>query len=141
MSRVVPSIKAETANELFANLLKEIQPEEATIKLYKEILSRTALNQLDNLNHRLGTLRSSITNLENERNTAIRRWNSGGMSDEEKNSLLSSIDADRIDKREQLEALEQQQLIKRTQINYIMNFMGNAYKLWIDADVEMRQRF
>lgn len=41
---VVPSIKAETANELFANLLKEIQPEEATIKLYKEILSRTALN-------------------------------------------------------------------------------------------------
>ena len=121
--------------------MKEIQPEEATIKLYKEILSRTALNQLDNLNHRLGTLRSSITNLENERNTAIRRWNSGGMPDEEKNSLLSSIDADRIDKREQLEALEQQQLIKRTQIDYIMNFMGNAYKLWIDADVEMRQRF
>ena len=63
------------------------------------------------------------------------------MSDEEKDSLLSSIDADRIDKREQLEALEQQQLIKRTQIDYIMNFMGNAYKLWIDADVEMRQRF
>lgn len=53
---IVPSIKAETANGLFSKLLKDIQPEESTIKLYKEILNRTAMRQLDNLNQRLGTL-------------------------------------------------------------------------------------
>ena len=138
---IVPSIKAETANELFANLLKEIQPEESTIKLYKEILNRTALKQLDNLNRRLGVLRNALTSLESERSTAMRRWNSGGMTDAEKDDLLASIDSDRLEKREQLASLEEQQSIKRAQIDYIMNFMGNAYKLWMDADVEMRQRF
>ena len=138
---IVPSMKAETANELFSKLLKDIQPEESTIKLYREILNRTAMRQLDNLNNRIGTLRSSLTSLESERNTAMRRWNSGSMSDSDKDGLLASIDVDRLEKREQLEALEEQQSIKRTQIDYIMNFMGNAHKLWVDADVEMRQRF
>lgn len=138
---IVPSIKAETANELFANLLKEIQPEESTIKLYKEILNRTAMRQLDNLNQRLGVLRSALTSLESERNTAMRRWNAGNMSDNDKDDLLASIDADRLEKRDQLDALEEQQAIRQTQIDYVMNFMGNAYKLWVDADVEMRQRF
>lgn len=99
------------------------------------------MRQLDNLNQRLGVLRNALTSLENERSTAMRRWNSGNMSDSDKDDLLASIDADRLEKREQLEALEEQQAIKRTQIDYIMNFMGNAHKLWVDADVEMRQRF
>lgn len=89
---------------------------------------------------RLGVLRSALTSLESERNTAMRRWNSGNMSDSDKDDLLASIDVDRTEKNEQLEALEEQQMIKRTQIDYIMNFMGNTYKLWVDADVEMRQR-
>lgn len=138
---IVPSVKAEVANSLFSNLLKEIQPEESTIKLYKEILNRTAMQQLDNLNRRLGALRGALTSLESERSTAMRRWNSGKMSDSDKDDILASIDTDIIEKREQLEALEEQQAVKRTQIDYIMNFMGNAHKLWLDADVEMRQRF
>lgn len=137
----VPSIKAETANAMFGELLKDIQPLDTILKLYKEILNRTAMKQLDNLNRRLSTLRNGLSTLDEERATAMRKWNMGKMSDSDKDELILGIESDKAERREQIDALEKQQAVKQSQIDYAMNFMGNAHKLWIDADVDMRQRF
>lgn len=137
----VPSVKAETVNRQFGELLRDIQPEKSTLALYKEILNRTAMNQLDNLNRRLGTLRGALGSLDNERSTAMRRWNLGSMSDEDKDEIIANIETDKAEKRQQIAQLEEQQAVKQTQIDYAMNFMHDAYKLWGDADVTMRQRF
>ncbi len=138
---VVPSIKAERANEAFAGFLKDISPSESTLRLYKEILNRTAMKQLDNINIRIKRLRDTVSALDTERSTAMRRWNKGEMNDGDKDEIIATIEADKLGLREQLDNLEEQQSIKQSQIDYAMNFMGNAHKLWIDADLEMRQRF
>lgn len=137
----MPSIKAEVANALFADLLQDIQPAESTLKLYKEILNRTAMKQLDNLNSRLGTLRNALSQLDEERSQAMRRWNKGEITDTDKDELVTTIDVDKMDKHDQIDKLEERQSLKQSQIDYAMNFMDNAHKLWIDADVKMRQAF
>lgn len=138
---IVPSIKAETANALFGELLKDIQPAESTLRLYKEILNRTAMKQLDNLNRRLSVLRDALSALDEERSTAMRRWNKGEMTDADKDEIVATIDMDKLDKKDQISKLEEQQSVKQAQIDYAMNFMGDAHKLWIDANVSMRQGF
>ena len=138
---IVPSIKAEVANDRFAELLLDIQPTASTLRLYKEILNRTAIKQLDGLNERLSTLRMSLNSLDEERSIAMRRWNMGKMSDLDKDEIIATVESDKAEKRDQIHELEQQQSIKQTQIDYVMNFMGDVHKLWVDADVEMRQKF
>lgn len=137
----VPSIKAEKANFLFAELLKQIQPTNDTLKLYKEILNRTAMKQLDNINTRVSALRNAVSEMDTERSTAMRRWNNGDISDSDKDEIITAIESDRLIKREQLEDLENKQAVKKSQIDYAMNFMNDAYKLWIDADLDMKKRF
>lgn len=138
---IVPSVGAEKANEAFAAFLKDISPSESTLRLYKEILNRTAMNQLDNINSRIGRLRNAVSALDTERSTAMRRWNKGEMTDTDKDEIIATLESEKADLREQLVSLEDQQSIKVSQIDYAMNFMGDAHKLWVDADLEMRQRF
>lgn len=138
---VVPSISASKANEAFNQLLSDIQPAESTLKLYKEILNRTAMKQLDNLNSRLSTLRNALSLLDEERSIAMRRWNKGEMDTEDKDEIIIRVEADRFEKKDQIANLETQQAIKKSQIDYAMNFMHDAYKLWLDADVDLRQKF
>ncbi len=138
---VVPSVSASKANEAFNLLLKEIQPAESTLKLYKEVLNRTAMKQLDNLNSRLGTLRNALSLLDEERSIAMRRWNKGEMDTEDKDEIIIRVEADRFEKKDQIANLEAQQAVKKSQIDYAMNFMHDAYKLWLDADVDLRQKF
>jgi site-specific DNA recombinase len=138
---VVPSISASKANEAFNLLLQDIQPARSTLKLYKEILNRTAMKQLDNLNSRLSTLRTALSLLDEERSIAMRRWNKGEMDTEDKDEIIIRVEADRFEKKDQIAALEAQQAIKKSQIDYAMNFMHDAYKLWLDADVDLRQKF
>ena len=138
---IVPSIKASVANDMFAELLRDFSPTESTMELYKEILNRTAMKQLDSLNKRLGTLRNAVTAIDAERSTAMRRWNKGEITDSDKNELIISLEVDKLDRNEQIDNLEKQQAVKQTQIDYAMNFMHDAHKLWIDADVTIRQRF
>lgn len=137
----VSSIKAEKANELFSELLKQIKPTDDTLSLYKEILNRTAMRQLDNINTRIKNLRNAISEMDTERSTAMRRWNSGEISGNDKDEIITAVEADSLDKKEQLEKLESQQAVKKAQIDYAMNFMGNAYKLWMDADLDLKRRF
>ena len=137
----VPSLSAEKANLLFAELLKDLQPSDATLRLYKEILNKTAMKQLDSVNQRLGVLRQGLSDLDKERSVAMRKWNMGSMSDLDKDELIIDIENDKAEKRIRIEELEEQQSVKQAQIDYAMNFMSDVYKLWIDADVAMRQRF
>ena len=137
----VPSAKADTVNKEYAELLKRVKPTDSTLRLYKEILNRTAMKQLDNLNRRLSSLRNALSALDEERSIAMRRWNKGEMSDADKDEVVMTIEADKFDKKDQIAKLEEQQAVKQSQIDYAMNFMHDAHKLWVDADVSMRRGF
>lgn len=137
----VPSIKAATANTLFSELLKQVKPTEDTLELYKEILNRTAMKQLDNINKRIRTLRNAVSTMDEERSRAMRRWNNGEISGNDKDEIIAAIEADRLEKKDQLYKLENKQAVKMAQIDYAMNFMSDAHKLWVDADLELKRKF
>jgi hypothetical protein len=99
------------------------------------------MKQLDNVNSHLKSLRNTISLLDEERSTAMRRWNKGEMSIEDKDEIINTVEVDKFEKKEQIASLEAQQSIKQSQIDYAMNFMDNAYKLWLDADIDLRQKF
>lgn len=137
----VPSIKAEKANELFGQLLTNIEPSKGTLRLYKEILNRQAIMQLDNINKRVTGLRNAISSIDKERATALRRWNLEEISSEDKDEIIATLATDKLEKIDQLQKLVELQSLKQAQIEYAMNFMNNAYQLWVDADLDMKQRF
>lgn len=63
------------------------------------------------------------------------------MSDTDKDEIIATIEGDKAEKKDQVAKLEEQQSVKQSQIDYAMNFMHDAHKLWVDADASMRQRF
>jgi site-specific DNA recombinase len=138
---IVSSIDATKANNEFAKLLTKIKPTGPTLRLYKEILNRTALKQLESINSRVKLLRNAISSIDEERTTAMRRNNIGELSNKEKDELILALDTDKLDKSDQLDKLQEQQRLKQAQIDYAMNFMHDAHKLWGDADVDLRVRF
>lgn len=136
----VPSVPAAVAHESFAVFLKNIQPHKNTLKLYKEILNRTAVKQLSALNQRLSHLRVSLSNLDKERATALRRWNVGEMTSKEKDELVIALETHKFDINEKITELVRQQSIKQSQVDYAINFMHDAHKLWIDSSVDVKQK-
>ncbi len=138
---VVPTMGAGAVNDEFAKLLKKIKPTDSTLRLYKEILNRTALKQLENINRRVKLLNDAISSINDERTTAMRRNNNGELSNKEKDELVTALDIDKLDKTDQLDKLQEQQRLKQAQIDYAMNFMHDAHKLWVDADIDLKGRF
>ena len=139
---IVPSIKADEANELFISLLKDIAPSREIMKLYKEILNRVSLKQYEGLNRRIGDLRDELTNLDSERKGVLRKWaRSDSMTVDEKDEIIQDIDDERDRKATALEELLEVQKVKESQIDYALTYMGNPSKYWKNADIEQRRRF
>ena len=86
-------------------------------------------------------LNDAIVSIDEDRTTAMRRNNSGELSNKEKGELIIALDADKLDKNDQLDRLKEQQRLKQAQIDYAMNFMHDAHKLWVDADLDLKLRF
>ena len=137
----VPSIKAETAHLIFNQMLLDMKPSEGVLRLYKEILNRTGVKQLENVNKHLKGLRSKLSKLDTERSTAMRRWNLGEMSDSDKDEIILTVASEKIEIREQIQELEDRQSVKQSQIEYAMNFMDNAQKMWHDAPLQLKIQF
>lgn len=139
---IVPSIKADEANDLFIKLLKDIAPSREIMKLYKEILNRVALKQYEGLNRRIGDLRDELTSLDTERKGVLRKWaRSDSMTIDEKDDIIEDIDAERDRKATVLDELLETQRVKESQIDYALTYMGNPSKYWKNADLKQRRRF
>lgn len=135
------STKADYIHVLFNSFLQQVTPTSGTIKLFKEILKRTAAKKLGMANAELADIAQQENRLSDRKNMALNALLDGKISVEEKESLVASIDAEREKLRERRLKLEQQQTLNENTIEYICNFMTQPAKLWRDANLEAKRAF
>lgn len=135
------SMMATKVHAKFEELLKNIEPKPQTVKLMKEILKRQTVNELGNINHDLAELRDKLNGIATTRTETIKSFISGRISEEDKQDVIDSLDAEKLDLSDQVAVLEQRQTISEAHIEYALNFMTNIAKQWSDAPLDVKQQF
>lgn len=135
------SIQASEMHELFVDYLKSITPAEPTVKLFKEILKRTAIKKLGNTNAELNKAREELTTIDVKLNNALEALLEGRISQSEKDRYTEALNIKRTDLGIKINELEHIQRLSESTIDYVCNFMTKPAKLWADADLETRQAF
>lgn len=112
------SIPIEEMHQLFVDFLEEITPSEGVIKLFKEIVKRTAAKKLGDTTRELAKCREAISDIDKKLIEAVDAMLEGRIGIDEKNQGLNEAT-----------------------IDYVCNFMTKLAKLWKDADLETKQAF
>ena len=133
------SASASEVHQVFEDYLKQITPEEGTIKLFKEITKRTALKKLGNINKEIEEHEHKRAELSEKKQKAIGAMLDGDISKEEKEEYIARLDVERSEIENQLTKLKQVQMLQEADIEYVCNFMRNPAKLWRDGDLETKQ--
>lgn len=138
---VTKSVKAEKVHDAFRDFLHRMQPSEAVLKLYREILIRQANKQLDNLNVEIRQRRADLDHIAEQRSHAIERFLEGGLSQEEKDTFMRQLDDRKQIAEVELTKLEAQQRVRESDINEAIDFMRNVSAQWGRVDFVAKQRF
>ncbi len=134
------SALASDIHQAFEDYLKQITPEEGTIKLFKEIVKRTALKKLGNINKQIDELEAKSKEIRDDKVNAYKKMlKDDSCREDDKREVLESYDEDRRKVEEKLEELKRIQLLQEADIEYVYNYMRNPAKLWRDGDLETRQ--
>ncbi len=139
--RKTGSVTATIAHERFETLLSTIEPKESTMKLMKEILMRTSVKQLGNINTDIANLHNRLDGIATTRSNTIKQFVNGHLSMKDKDELINELDIEKLELSTELEELEEQQTISESSIDYALNYMGNIAKQWSDASLDLKQKF
>lgn len=134
------SVLVDEVHNEFEELLTRVEPKPNTLKLMKEMLVRTSVKELGNLNQDLKDLSDKRDALADERLAAIRKNLKGGMDDEEKKIVIEAIDVEKLEISQEINKLEQQQTLREANIEYALNFMADMAKQWSDASLDLKQK-
>ncbi len=135
------SMMAYRVHEEFEKYLSIIEPKPNTVKLMKEILKRQTVKELGNINQDIAELRDKLDETASFRTATIKKFITGKISEEDKQSVIDELDNEKIELADQLHELEQRQTLNESQIEYALNFMTNLAKQWSDASLEVKQKF
>ena len=137
----VKSVRAVTVHQDFEELLTRIKPSEGILKLYKQVLIREASNALGSLNVRLSSIRDLLSEIDESKLKAVRKFTDETITLDEKNALTDSLEKQRIEKASELRELEQQQTIRETDIELAINIMDSVDKQWGESALDIQHRF
>ena len=135
------SVPIEEMHQLFVDFLEEITPNEGTIKLFKEIVKRTAAKKLGDTTRELAQHREAISDIDKKLIEAVDAMLDGKITIDDKNRYSEALEQKRQDLRREIDKLERNQGLNEATIDYVCNFMTKPAKLWKDADLETRQAF
>ncbi len=130
------------AHELFVKLLEQITPTEGTIKLFKEIVRRTAARKLGDANNEIKELAKQEEKLSDQIAATLHSFLvEKSISKDEKEFFVERLEAQRSEIRKQREECERIQQLNESTITYVCNFIDKPAKLWKDADLESKRAF
>ena len=135
------SIGVTEMHQLFVDFLNEIMPTKGTVKLFKEIVKRTAAQKLDETNKELTKCREDISAIDSKLNNALDALLEGKIDASEKTRYSEALIERRNQLKQHVAELERVQRINETTITYVCNFITKPAKLWRDANLEARQAF
>lgn len=135
------SIGVKEMHQAFVDYLKDITPADNTVKLYKEVIKRTAALRLNNTNKELAKCREEISAIDSKLNNILDALLEGKIGREEKERYSEAQTAKRDVLEQRILELEKVQRVSEATINYVCNFITKPAKLWKDASLESRQAF
>jgi site-specific DNA recombinase len=134
------SMMTDIAHDKFLALLRSIEPTQETVAKMKTVMKEHSVKELGNINHEVAELRTKLSDLAEIRTNAIKQFISGKISEEDKKEAVDSIDTEKLELKQQLDGLEQEQTLSEASIDYALNFMTDIAKQWADADLELKQK-
>ena len=130
------------AHDFFVRFLEQITPTEGTIKLFKEIVRRTAARKLGDANKEINRLHELESSLSDQIEATLRSFLiEKSITEEQKDFFTGRLEAQRRDVRKQIKAQEEIQQLNETTIAYVCNFIDKPAKLWRDANLESKRAF
>ena len=135
------SISTKEMHQLFIDFLNDITPNDGMVKLFKEIVKRTAAKKLGDTNKELAKCREEVSNIDKKLVDALDALLEGKIDLEEKNRYTDALELRRFDLHNKIDELERIQNLNESTINYVCSFITKPAKLWKDADLETRQAF
>lgn len=135
------SIPIGEMHQLFVDFLEEITPNEGVIRLFKEIIKRTAAKKLGDTTRDLARHREAVSDIDKKLVEAVDAMLEGKIDLEEKNRYSEALERKRLDLRREIDNLERNQGLSEATIDYVLNFVSHPVKLWKDADPEAKQAY
>ena len=107
----------------------------------KDNLSKQSIEQPGAINNEIAEFRDKLNKNANIRANAIKQFISGKISEEEKKEVVDSLDREKLDLKQSLDLLEQEQTISESSIEYALSFMTNVAKQWANAELQLKQKY
>ena len=133
------SAKASEIHTLFNDFLQQLTPTNGAIRLFKEVLKRTAAKKLSNANNELEAVSKAEKKLSDKKKAVLDLLLEGKVTVEEKDFMLADVENEREALKSKRKELEEQQELNELTIEYVCNFMSQPAKLWRDADLESKK--
>ncbi len=137
----VPSVKADIVHNEFEKMLEKIKPSSEILKVYKHVLVKESNAALDSLNVRIGLSREKLNKISELRSKAIDKFVAEELTKDEKDAYIADLDNQKLEVTSDLTKLEQQQMIRETDIEQAINVMENVDKQWASSEVDLQIRF
>jgi site-specific DNA recombinase len=131
------------SHEAWLDMLRHVQPTEGFLRGYKEILIRQAAKENGRINAKVKAQREVLDEIADTRLNAIedRLMEKDKKRKQELSELIERLDSRKLDAKDKLDKLEDQQTVQEAKIAYAINHMHNIAKQWLDADYDLRVRF
>ena len=124
----------ERTEDLFEAFLRMVTPTESTIKLFREIVRRTASRKLKDVNSELNDLRSQVSKLDDDIQKALQAFLDHEIDKDEKESYQDNLRMKRIELEGTIDKLEDTQRLNEATIDYVCNFIDAPARMWRDSD-------
>lgn len=131
------------AHQAWIDMLRNVQPTEGFLRGYKEILVRQAAKENGRINDQVKAQREVLDDIADTRLNAIedRLLEKDNKRKQELSELIERLDSRKLDAKDKLSELEDQQTVQEAKITYAITYMHDIAKQWIDADYDLRVRF
>jgi len=134
-------IKPEELHQQFVDLLSELKPDNDRLKLIETIIIRVWRDEIKSMRIRRNQLRELVDKLSEEKIDAAEKVVTGELSKSEKVELTNRLKKRIGTAQGDLHKLDNRIGTKEEAIEYAVNYIGNADKLWNNASPEIKQTY
>ena len=132
----VPSIKPDELHEQFLHLLSSLAPNPDMEKFLKEMIVRVWREETQTLSSKERRLHKALEQLTERKNKVVEMLVAGEITPDEKKALITKINTEVESAQKELANVGSMSNLKMNSIDYALQFMSNAPRIWSNASIE-----
>jgi site-specific DNA recombinase len=134
-------IQPDKLHEQFLELLEGRRPDGDRLGLIRTIITRVWRDEVKTMRTRRSGLRERVDKLQEQRTDATEKVVAGEITSDEKLALMTRLEQRLASIEGELAKLDRSIGTKAEAVDYALNYIGNAPRLWSDASTEMKQTY